>query len=291
MQRIENDFLTVDVNENGAELWSIKSKKTGTEYLWQGNAEYWKGRAPILFPICGRLFEGKYFYEGKEYAMPIHGIAKLFCFECKKSSESEIVLTLTSNEKTKEYYPFDFEFSVNYSLNSATLTTSFDVKNTGDQGMYFSYGGHPGFNVPFSQGESFEDYYLEFTKKELNRLVFSETCFLTDKVEQFKLNKQRLSLQHSMFDNDALFFETEKDKVRLKSESSKNSIEVSYNDMTCVGIWHKPKTDAPYICIEPWHGVPSTDGVVDQLKQKQQMICLPKKKRYINSYNIKIIEE
>ena len=45
MQRIENDFLTVDVNENGAELWSIKSKKTGIEYLWQGNAEYWKGRA------------------------------------------------------------------------------------------------------------------------------------------------------------------------------------------------------------------------------------------------------
>ena len=83
MQRIENEFLTVDVNENGAELWSIKSKKTGIEYLWQGNAEYWKGRAPILFPICGRLFEGKYFYDGKEYAMPIHGIAKLFCFECK----------------------------------------------------------------------------------------------------------------------------------------------------------------------------------------------------------------
>ena len=60
--------------------------------------------------------------------------------------------------------------------------------------------------------------------------------------------------------------------------------------MTCLGLWHMPKTDAPYVCIEPWHGVPSTDGVVDNLKEKQQMILLKGKKKYDNSYTIKIIE-
>lgn len=60
--------------------------------------------------------------------------------------------------------------------------------------------------------------------------------------------------------------------------------------MTCLGLWHKPKSNAPYICIEPWHGIPSDDGVVDDFKEKQQMIRLNANKRYDNSYTIKIIE-
>ena len=114
MQKIENEYLAVEINENGAELWSIKSKKTGIEYLWQGNPEQWKSRSPILFPICGRLFQGKYVYKDKEYSMPIHGIAKLLCFDCKKISENEIICTISSNAQTKEIYPFDFDFSVIY---------------------------------------------------------------------------------------------------------------------------------------------------------------------------------
>ncbi|MBQ6922529.1 MAG: aldose 1-epimerase family protein, partial [Clostridia bacterium] len=67
IHRIENERLIIEVNETGAELYSLKSKKTGTEYLWQGNPEYWEGRSPILFPICGRLFGGRYVYEDKTY--------------------------------------------------------------------------------------------------------------------------------------------------------------------------------------------------------------------------------
>ena len=60
IQTIENEFLIVQINDTGAELVSLKSKKTGIEYLWQGDAKYWKGRSPVLFPICGRLYKGKY---------------------------------------------------------------------------------------------------------------------------------------------------------------------------------------------------------------------------------------
>ena len=90
IRKIENDCLSVEINEKGAELFSIKSKKTGIEYLWQGNPEFWKDRATILFPICGRLFGGKYTYNGVEYEMPIHGIAKLFEFNAKSLSNTEI---------------------------------------------------------------------------------------------------------------------------------------------------------------------------------------------------------
>ena len=290
IRKIENDYLLVEINEKGAELFSIKSKKTDIEYLWQGDPEYWNGRSTILFPICGRLFGGKYTYNGVEYEMPIHGIAKLFEFYGKSVSNTEIEFELLSSELTKKYYPFDFELTIRYSLKANLLKTEFIVKNTGDKEMYFSYGGHPGFNVPFIKDEKFDDYYIQFSGDELNKLVFSDTCFFTNKVETYKLYKKKLQLQHELFDNDALFFETESAKVKLKSSKTNSSIEIMYNDMTCLGLWHKPKSDAPYVCIEPWHGIPSTDGIIDDFKTKQQMIRLNANKRYNNSYAIKIIE-
>ena len=290
IKKIENDYLSVEINELGAELFSIKSKKTNIEYLWQGDSKYWSGRSTVLFPICGRLFGGKYTYKNIEYEMPIHGIAKLFEFNTKVISDTEIEFILVSNEETKKYYPFDFEFIIRYSLKAMLLKTDFIVKNIGNNEMYFSYGGHPGFNVPFTTDEKFEDYYVEFTKNELSKHIFSETCFCTEQTEKFSLSKKKLQLSHDLFDNDALFFETESDKIKLKSSKLNNSIEILYKDMTCLGLWHKPKSDAPYICIEPWHGIPSIDGVVDDLNRKQQMIRLNANKRYTNSYVIKIIE-
>ena len=57
---LENDLLRVEIDDHGAQVMSIVGKKDGTEYLWQGDARYWGDRAIMLFPICGRLFGGKY---------------------------------------------------------------------------------------------------------------------------------------------------------------------------------------------------------------------------------------
>ena len=148
--KIENDFLAVDINDLGAELYSIKSKKTGTEYLWQGDTTFWKSRATNLFPVCGRLFGGVYTYKGKEYQMPIHGFAKLFEFTASCISKEEICFTLSSNSQTKEYYPFDFILKISYALKDNCLISQFIVENLGKE-MYFSCGGHPGFNVHFNK--------------------------------------------------------------------------------------------------------------------------------------------
>ena len=49
----------------------------------------------------------------------------------------------------------------------------------------------------------------------------------------------------------------------------------SYPGFPYLGFWHKPKTEAPYLCIEPWHGLPSDEGVVDDLDTKHDMVRLP----------------
>ena len=49
---IENDFLKVDINDEGAQMMSLVGKKTGFEYRWQGDATFWASRATVLFPIA-----------------------------------------------------------------------------------------------------------------------------------------------------------------------------------------------------------------------------------------------
>lgn len=289
---LENKHLKVDFSDLGAEMQSLYGKTTSFEYLWQGNPEFWKGRAPILFPICGRLIEGKYTYKGKEYEMTIHGFIKLSTLTVTKKTNKTIVFNLKSNEETYKIYPFDFDFSMQYTLKGNKLVNKFIVKNIGDKDLFFSFGGHPGFNVPLCEGTRFDEYYIDFGKpKKCEILALSETCFYTGRNKDFDLKDDRyLPLTHSMFDNDAIFLENMTNSVTLKCDKTERFVKVDYKGMTHLGFWHKPKTEAPYVCIEPWHGVPSIDGKVDDFESKLEMIKLSPKKTYKAEFSITVNE-
>lgn len=287
---IQNEFLTVSVSSLGAELMSIKTSDSH-EYLWQGDKKYWEGRAPIMFPICGRLFEGKYTYLGKTYTLPNHGFARKSNFELKSASKSSITLSLCANEETLEIYPFNFQFDVTFSLNENTLDVKYEVKNKDEKEIIFSVGGHPAFNVPLDKGIKFEDCYVEFKEPcEAVRVDFSPTCFLTHNDQPYNKNgaTQRIDLRHDLFDDDAIFLYNVSKEIALKSDLSQRSVTMKFKGMKYIGLWHAVKTDAPYVCIEPWTSVPATDGKIDDLLTKEEMIHLPVGYSYKNGYSVKI---
>ena len=78
---LENEKFKIIANNNGAELSSISSKEDGIEYLWNGNKKYWGYHAPVLFPIVGKVKDGIYRVDGKEYNLPQHGLARVSEFE------------------------------------------------------------------------------------------------------------------------------------------------------------------------------------------------------------------
>ena len=285
---IENDKLKVKISSMGAELQSIRRIEDDTEYLWQGDPTYWKGRAPNLFPICGRLFEGKYTYADKTYEMMLHGFAKLQEFEVIRQDTAALTLQLTENDETLGMYPFRFSLEISYVLSGEDLNITTIVHNLDDKTMYFAIGGHPGFNLPLEDGKTFEDYYIEFDEPcEAKKLCFSDTCFYLEKDEEFPLEDGRvLHLQHGLFDNDAIFLRDMASGVTLRCADGKRSVHMSYPEMSFLGLWHKPLSDAPYVCIEPWTGYPSTDGKVDALETKQQMHALEPQGVYRNVYTI-----
>ena len=285
--KIKNEQLSVEISSLGAELYSIKTND-GCEYLWQGNPEYWGGRAPIMFPICGRLFEGKYTYLGKEYSMPSHGIARSSEFSLKEQGDSFITLSLISNEETKKMYPFDFVFDVTFSLKGSSLVVSYKVTNKDTKELIFGVGGHPAFNVPLEKGLNFEDYRVEFDKScEALRVDFSPTCFLTENDKNYTQGGTKaINLRHDLFDNDAIFLYNVPKKIKLYSDKGEKSVTLKYDNMKYIGLWHAVKKDAPYLCIEPWTSIPATDGIVDDLTTKKEMIHLSQGYSYKSQYEI-----
>lgn len=274
---IENKKLSVTLSDVGAELMSVKTKADGCEYLWQGDAKYWKDRAPLLFPICGRLVGGSYTYGGKEYQMGIHGFVRSASFTVAEKTDDAITLTYASNEETRKVYPFDFLFKATYRLDGDRLINAFEITNTGSGVLPYSFGGHPGFNVPVGGEGSFEDCYLAFGEKsEPELFLLSPTCFLSGETAPYKLTcGKRLDLKHSLFDNDAIFLKNAAKSVSIKSRATKKSVTVDYADFDYIGFWQADHTDATFVCIEPWNGLPGFDGKQDDFATKVAMRQLP----------------
>ena len=289
---IENDKIKVVISDLGAELQSIYGKSTNFEYLWQGHKDFWTGKAVNVFPICGRLYQGVYTYKGKEYSLPCHGFVGKQVFKAEQISSDKIVFSLKNNKETEENYPFEFLFKVIYSIDGSTLNTEFAVENIGDKELLFSLGGHPGFNVPLENGLEFSDHYLEFNNAcAPKKLMLSKTCFCLDKTEPFELeNDKVLNLKHELFDNDAIFLADMASGITLKSNKTNRFVKVEYSNMKYLGFWHTPKSSAPFVCIEPWTGIPSSDGIVDNFETKNEITHLKKDKTFNASFKVTVNE-
>lgn len=270
---LENDCLRVAVDDHGAQIVSIIEKSNGVEYLWQGDPQFWSGQAPLLFPICGRLIEGRFTYRGKSYEMNLHGFIRNVDLTVEAENETGITLSYRDNELTRAQYPFAFLYTVTYTLVGNTIRHTFHVTNTGNDILPFGIGGHPGFNVPLAEGTTFTDYYIEFSEKTpVRKLILTDTCFMTDKTEPFPLEGGTIyRLHHDMFDHDAIFLTDMAHSVTLKSDKTSRAVTVSYTNMPYLGLWHAPRKEAPYLCIEPWNGLPADDGVVDDMATKKYM--------------------
>ena len=287
---LKNDDITVVLNSAGAVLHSVI--KDGCEYIWQGDEKYWKSRDYNLFPYVGRLTEDSYFFRGARYGMSRHGFVRGMEFEVSELSDTSVTFSVSDNDETRSMYPFSFIFSVSYSLSGSTVMKTVNVQNTGSSEMFFGLGFHPGFNVPLDGDEEFESWYLEFDEEsDPVRMCFNPENFRLSGIETpYELAQGRIfSLDHSLFDNDAVVLSRMPKAVTLRSPLSKRSVKVAYPDMNFLGIWHMPKTDAPYVCIEPWLSLPSHSSYIENLEDQEFLQELDAGKQYTNTMTIEFI--
>lgn len=262
---------TAVVQTKGAQIISFKGED-GREVLWQADPNVWAQHAPVLFPICGSVRDGKVKIDGVEYPMTKHGFTRNPEFTVAKQGDDFVELVLTPTEESKPMYPFDFVFHVTYTLVENGYTTTFLVENKSDKVMPFCVGGHPGFIVPMEEGAQFSDYQLVFPEVEEGKNSLAPGGYLIDGYEylpEFR-NSQVLLLKHELFDErDALIFtELKSRSVDLVHKDSGKGIHFAFPKMEVLAVWTMPHKHAPYVCLEPWHGMPSTAEGTDNFEDK-----------------------
>lgn len=257
--KIENDFLTCEIDDMGAQLHSLKLKENGKEYIWQGNPDIWYGQAPVLFPVIGQLINDKYFYNGVEYTMPKHGLARKLLFNVKECEGAKAVFSLESDENTLKNYPFEFEYLVTFELKEKALVNTMTVINKTKGEMYFSVGAHPAFNCNVGD-------IIEFEKAETlaTERIDKENLIIPEKFPLIE-NSKEIEITKEIFEPDALILsDIQSEKLTIKGE---NEVEFTFGKCPFLGIWAKP--GAPYVCIEPWYGVNDGREVKNDISEKR----------------------
>lgn len=255
---LENENIKVTISAKGAELQSIKSKKDNLEYLWKGDPAFWGKFSPVLFPIVGALKNNTYWIGEQSYQLPRHGFARDLNFEVQQINEEEALFTLAHNAQTLEVYPFEFKFSLRYSLSGAAVSCIYEVSNPGTKDLLFSAGAHPAFAVPLTSDTLYEDYYLEFSQDESLNIHQIEDNLISDQVAILQLSDRKLNLQHELFYNDALVIKDLNSKsIQLKNTKNQHGLNFRFIDFPFFGIWSAK--DADFVCLEPWCGI--ADGI------------------------------
>ncbi|MES2410002.1 MAG: aldose 1-epimerase family protein [Bacteroidota bacterium] len=260
---ISNPQLTASINNKGAELISLKKNSASKEYIWEGNSIYWGKHSPILFPIVGTLKNNSYAYKNNRYQLFRHGFARDMDFDLIDNTESEAIFSLSSNELTKEKFPFEFELRVIYSLNNSELKVRYQVINKDFNEMPFSIGGHPAFAL----NGNFEDYCLQFESNENLTSYQLENDLLSEKTKQIDLLENRLPLTYSLFENDALIFKELKSKQIQILETGIPILNFKFKGFPNFGIW--TKINAPFICLEPWAGYSDDLNATGNILEKE----------------------
>ena len=272
---IKSNTVNVALGLDGAMLNSLK--KDGIEYLWQGDAKYWGNQAPVCFPIVGVLPNGEGTAFGKKCFMKRHGVARISPFEVFEQHKNSITFVQRASDETKKAFPFDYELKIKYTIVGDTLTNEYIVTNTGDGKLPFAVGGHPAFNCPLCEGESFEDYKVVFGKAVTRRpLRPDHESGLIDMNVRYDVveNGDTIPMRHELFEElDSLIFDNVEPKCATLIGSKGRGIKVEYQDMANLLIWSAcGRPD--FVALEPWTGISNCLDETDIIENKRGITIL-----------------
>lgn len=270
---IKSENVKVQCLLEGAMLHSLV--KDEIEYLWQGDKKYWAGQAPVCFPITGVLRDSKAVAFGKPCEMKRHGVARINPFEIREQGANFVSFIQNSSEETKKAFPFDYSLEIRYTVLKNSVTTRYTVKNTGKNRLPFVIGGHPAFNCPLESGEKFEDYTVEFSGAVNQKCLRPDVeTGLVDISKRYDVldAPNKINLDHSLFDLDAMVFDNIKPKSAVLSAGGRG-VKIDYQDFDNLLVWSS-SNGGNFVALEPWTGISTCSDEDSVFENKRGMTVL-----------------
>jgi galactose mutarotase-like enzyme len=269
---IASPDLTAEINAFGAELWRLQDAQ-GRDFLWHGDPAWWTGRAPLLFPVIGRLPDDRFTHGGQVFELPKHGFARRRQFEVVHREAALARLRLRADAATRQAYPFDFVLEMQFEIVGPELRMRARIANGGSEPMPAAFGFHPAFRWPLPGAGDRARHAIDFAEAEKGPLRRVGGAGLLDPARRpTPVVGRRLPLRDDWFIDDALVFE------RLASRSLRYAGEggpglmISWTGLPHLGVWTKP--GAPFICIEPWADLPAETGAPPALSDRMGLFRL-----------------
>ena len=290
MQILKNDVLTIEVSGHGAELSSIR--KGETEYLWQADPKFWGRHSPVLFPIVGSVWEGRYRVGENEFTLGQHGFARDMDFTLVWQTETELRYRLESTEDTLAKYPWPFCLEIGYRLHDNKIDVIWEVSNPGVEDMYFQIGAHPAFNYPDYDLEKKERGYFSFDRTEGLECIRIVGKGCVDAVTKYSMDLDengRYPLASDTFDviDTLMLQDSQIKRVTLHRVDGSPWLSLDFT-APVVGLWSPPTKNAPFICIEPWYGRCDRAGYEGDYREKDWINRLGAGERFSSVYTVEI---
>jgi galactose mutarotase-like enzyme len=270
LTRIANDHLTVDVSSLGAEMQTLTSSD-GSNWLWHGDAAFWNGRSPILFPIVGKAPDNRLTINGTSYEMNQHGFARRSEFTLAEASGAKCRYELTASDATRAVYPFSFRLAVDHILDGRTLTVAAEVANLDEKPLPFGIGFHSAFPWPLP-GAGRLHHTITLDNGAEPELVRIENGLRRPHRLASPFNRGHMVLDPAFFDEDAMIFpEGAGDGLTYGAEGGPQ-LKFRFENLPNLALWTKP--GAPFLCVEPWHGTAPEVGAGDDIADRPHSFSL-----------------
>ncbi len=233
--------------EKGATVVSLI--RGGREFLYcsqenLASAERPRCGIPFLFPIFGRLKDSRYRWEGREYAMEIHGFAHTSTWQVAEQTGDSLTLVLEANEETLAQYPFHFRVMLIYKIEDGALVIYQRYQNLGDKPMPYNYGFHPYFLT-----EKLEDLQVETTAQTFFDFAKGPSAFGHGAVS--------LTMPEGAPETGAAFMGVQGPTI-LHNEAEGRVLTMEFDQSFHTHVlWSQ--AGKPFLCVEPVNG--SADGL------------------------------
>ncbi len=247
---LKKNGYEAQIDTAGAELLSLK--KDGREVMWNRDPLYWGNSSLVLFPFIGRNCNDTYLLNGKEHRMGIHGFAQACAFTVLDRKEDVLTLLLKDNEETLKNYPFHFEMRICFSLESDGISIRFEVSNRSECALPFNLGFHPGFILE----KPLDRYRVFFPKMSDPREIgIVKKCMLNGIDTPLSLPDNCIHLEKELFKESARVYAGMGDTAVLQ-DGCRDLLSITYKGFDNIVLWQTLDSDADFICIEGWNGLP-----------------------------------
>lgn len=267
---LSNGILELEIAALGAELRSLRRVASPHEYIWQGDPSFWDRRAPILFPIVGKVWQNTAHIDGRDYTLTQHGFARDMVFEKVVDEDRHMAFVVHADDESQARWPFRFRLRIDYTLLRNVITIGWTVSNLDSRPMPFQIGAHPGFMYPHYKADDPVHGYLSFdAESPLKSTTIVPGGFAGDSTFDVPLPSDGLlPLTNSTFECDTIVDATGRiRRVTLHDKNGRPIITVRHS-MPITALWSPASGQAPFMCIEPWHGCCDPEGFTGEFSRK-----------------------